>query len=905
MKPVSSEEIRQAFLDYFEEMGHTVVPSSPLPVRDNPTLFFTNAGMNQFVDTFLGREKRSYKRAVSSQKCMRIQGKHNDLENVGPSPRHHTFFEMLGNFSFGDYFKSGAIRYAYDFLTKVCEIPEEKLWYTVHDSDDEAYKIWVEEIGVPAERVLRMGDETNFWMMGDVGPCGPTSEIHYDWGPEQCDCGEENCSVALDNGCNRWLEIWNLVFMQFDQDEAGVRTFLPNPGVDTGLGLERITTVQQQTPVNYQTDLFAPAIERIQELLEDTDEQRKAHETGYRVIADHGRAATFLIADGVRPGSEGGSYVLRMIIRRAVRFGREIGFSEPFLAEIADVYIEKMAGIYPELRTRREHVLRTLTNEEERFARTLDGSLARLDEVLAELEEVGEQEIPGDVAFDLHATYGLPLEITRDVAQERGFTVDEEGFHVARTAHAAASGRGAFGQYETKGSVYADLLADLTESGRLIETGVEYDPYSAPTMTSEVVALLRDGERVERAEAGEEVEIVADATPFYVEAGGEVSDTGHIVVEATGGKAQVADVREPAPGLIVHVVRIVEGAIEVGETAELLVDDGRRWDIRRNHTATHILHEELRRHLGTHVTQAGSLVAPDRLRFDFTHGEAVDQETLAEIETSVNEAILRNQPVTAEYMPQKKAIEAGAMALFGEKYGDIVRTIKIGNGGDPYSFELCGGLHVEETGEIGAFRFTREEAVAAGTRRVEAVTGRRAQEFIARRLDLLEEVADKLNVAPNDLAERIDALLAENRSLQKQVERLQRRVARSQFEDLLQQAETVDGVQVLTATVDVAGVDALREMADWFRDRVDEGVAVFATVQDERPVMVATVTDGVIERGVRAGDLVRDVAKMVGGGGGGRPNLAQAGGRDAEKLPEALGAVRGLVEAALQGNGDG
>ena len=911
MKPVSSEEIRQAFLDYFEEMGHTVVPSSPLPVRDNPTLFFTNAGMNQFVDTFLGREKRPYQRAVSSQKCMRIQGKHNDLENVGPSPRHHTFFEMLGNFSFGDYFKSGAIRYAYDFLTKVCEIPEEKLWYTVHESDDEAFEIWVDEIGVPAERVLHMGDETNFWMMGEVGPCGPTSEIHYDWGPEACDCGEEDCSVALDNDCNRWLEIWNLVFMQFDQDEAGVRTFLPNPGVDTGMGLERITTVQQQTPVNYETDLFAPAMERIQVLLEDTDEQRKEHETGYRVIADHARAATFLIADGVRPGSEGGSYVLRMIIRRAVRFGRKIGFVDPFLAEIADVYIEKMAEVYPELRTRREHVLRTLTNEEERFARTLDGSLARLDEVLAELEEAGEKEIPGDVAFDLHATYGLPLEITRDVAQERGFVVDEEGFRVARAAHAAASGRGAFGEYETKGSVYADVLAELTDAGRLMESGVEYDPYSAPTMTSEVVAILRDGERVGRAEAvgqeggwnGEEVEIVTDATPFYVEAGGEVSDTGYIVVEATGGKAEVVDVREPAPGLITHVARVVEGVIEVGETAEMLVDEARRWDIRRNHTATHVLHEELRRHLGTHVTQAGSLVAPDRLRFDFTHGESVDQETLDEIEASVNEVIFSNKPVQAEYMEQKKAIETGAMALFGEKYGDIVRTIKIGDSEDPYSFELCGGLHVNETGEIGAFRFTREEAVAAGTRRVEAVTGRGAQEFIARRLDLLEEVAGKLNVTPDDLTERVDALLAENRSLQKQVERLQRRVARSQFEELLEQVQTVEGVQVLTATVDVADVDTLREMADWFRDRVDDGVAVFATVKDERPVMVATVTESTIQRGVRAGDLVRDVAKMVGGGGGGRPNLAQAGGRDAEKLPEALSAVPGLVEAALKENG--
>lgn len=899
MKPVKSDEIRSAFLEFFEEMGHTIVPSSPLPVKDNPTLFFTNAGMNQFVDTFLGKEKRPYRRAVSSQKCMRIQGKHNDLENVGPSSRHHTFFEMLGNFSFGDYFKEGAIHFAFEFLTRVCQIDRNRLWYTVHDSDDEAYRIWVEDVGVPAERVIRMGDKTNFWMMGDVGPCGPTSEIHYDWGPEACDCGEEACSVALDNDCNRWLEVWNLVFMQFNQDEAGVRTPLPDPGVDTGMGLERVTSVQQQTPVNYETDLFVPAMDRIQELLGDSEQQRDAHRVGYRVIADHARASTFLIADGVVPGSEGGSYVLRMIIRRAVRFGREIGFEEPFLGEIARVYIEKMGDVYPELRQRAEHILRTLTVEEERFARTLDAALQRLDEVLAQVREEGASEISGDVAFDLHATYGLPLEITRDVAQEQGFTVDEEGFREARAEHAAASGSGAFDRYETEAGVYHRLLADLTGSGRLPESGVEYDPYSGPTMTAKVVALLHDGESVTRAEAGEEVEVVTESTPFYVEAGGEVSDTGVIALADSGGKVEVVDVRQMAPDLIVHLGRVTEGSVEVGLEAELIVDDERRWDIRRNHTATHILHRELRRHLGQHVVQRGSLVAPERLRFDFSHGEALSPETRAEIERDVNEAILENQPVQVEFMKQRQAIEKGAMALFGEKYGDIVRTIRIGDREEPYSFELCGGLHVQETGDIGLFHFTNEEAVGAGLRRVEAVTGRGAQRYISERLSLLEQLSRELNAPVEDLDERVASLVGENRRLQKQVERLQRGQARRQFEALLQRLQEVDGVKLLAERVDVAGPDELREMADWFRDKVESGVAVFATVSDEKPLMVATATEAAIKRGIKAGDLVREVARIVGGGGGGRPNLAQAGGRDASKLDEALDAVPGLVKEAL------
>ncbi len=895
-KPTTSNEIRAAFLQFFQERGHEIVASAPLPQHDNPTLLFTNAGMNQFVDVFLGKEKRSYQRATTSQKCMRVQGKHNDLENVGPSPRHHTFFEMLGNFSFGDYFKKEAIRYAYDFMTQTCAIPPEKLYFTVHTGDDEAYGYWVDDVGVPAHHVLRMGDKTNFWMMGDTGPCGPTSELHYDWGAEACTCGQPDCSVLLDNDCGRWLEVWNLVFMQYDQAADGTRMPLPKPGVDTGMGLERITSVVQQTPANYDNDLFTPAMDMVQELLGDQDADRAAKYVGYRVIADHGRAATFMIADGVRPGSTGAGYVLRMVIRRASRFGRKIGFERPFLAHVADVYINQMGTAYPELKQRRDHIVRTLTLEEEKFARTVDSGLAQLDKIIAGLRESGRTEIAGDVAFNLYATYGLPLEITRDVVKELGLTVDEPGFLHARDAHAAASGAGRFGQYETGTNAYADVLQVLIESGQLAE-GVEYDPYMGAETESEIVALFRDGQQVTALQAGEVGEIVTAVTPFYVEAGGEVSDTGHILCHH--GKFRVEDARKPLNGLVVHAGQVEDGSMEVGRTVRLRVNDGRRWDIRRNHTATHILHKELRAHLGAHVQQAGSLVAPDRLRFDFTHDQGVSKETLSQIEEHINKVILANRPVTVTYMGQKEAVESGAMALFGEKYGDVVRTIKIGDPNHPYSFELCGGLHVNETAEIGSFRFMSEGAVAAGVRRVEAVTGRGAADYVAQRLDTLERVAGKLNAPIGELEHRLDALLTEHRALQKELEKLQRQAVKGQFDNLLAQVRQVQGVNVLAARVDVPNADALREMADWFRDKVGSGTAVFGTVVNDKPLIIATVTDDLIQRGVKAGDLVREVARLVGGGGGGQPRLAQAGGRDAAKLSEALDAVSALVEKAL------
>ncbi len=894
MKPLTSNEIRRAFLEFFEENQHQRVPSAPLPQYDNPTLLFTNAGMNQFANVFLGKEKRPYTRATTAQKCMRVQGKHNDLENVGPSPRHHTFFEMLGNFSFGDYFKKEAIDYAWTFLTDVIGLPKERLWATVYLDDDEAAKLW--ERYLPADRIMRFGKKENYWEMGDTGPNGPCSEIHYYQGDL------DNVDVSLlnndDDKNETFLEVWNLVFMQYETDAEGVTRPLPKPSIDTGMGLERLARIVQNGASNYDTDLFLPAMDRVQELLGDSDEERAEKYVGYRVIADHGRAATFLIGDGVRPGSTGAGYVLRMVIRRAARFGRKIGFTEPFLAEVAKVYIAQMGETYPELVQRQDLICHTLTQEEKRFARTLDAGLAQLDDLMDELRAKNETEIPGDVAFNLYATHGLPLEITRDVVQEFGFTVDEAGFKQAREAHAEASGSGAFGSYDTETNVYGQLLHQLQHAGQL-EGGVEYDPYMGAEVDAEIVGLIRDGEIVDVVAEGEKAEVVTAVTVFYVESGGEVSDTGTITL-ADGTRFRVDDTRKPVDGLVVHVGQVEKGQLRVGQVAHLQVDNARRQDIRRNHTATHILHRELRAKLGTHVTQAGSLVAPDRLRFDFTHEQAVDRQTLAEIERAINEAIRHNYKVKVEYMGQQEAIKAGAMALFGEKYGDIVRTIQIGNG-QLYSFELCGGLHVDETADIGLFRFTSEGAVAAGVRRVEAVTGRGAQALIAERLDLLDRVAGKLNVPVTELEHRLQTLLDENKALHKELEQTKKRLAVLQFEAVMAGAQDVDGVQVLSARIDGVDVDALRELADRFRDKVEAGVVVLATVKNDKPVLITAVTKNLIPRGVKAGDIVREVAKMVGGGGGGRPDMAQAGGRDASKLPDALDAVPGLVKKALNG----
>lgn len=898
MRPTTSNEIRKAFLDYFNELNHEVVPSAPLPQRDNPTLLFTNAGMNQFVDVFLGKEKRPYSRATTAQKVMRVQGKQNDLENVGPSARHHTFFEMLGNFSFGDYFKREAIDYAWTFLTGVMKLEPERLFATVYTDDDEAAELW--ERYLPTDRILRFGKKDNFWAMGDVGPCGPCSEVHYYSGDMQ---DITPAGVNNDDYPN-YVEVWNLVFMQFDAQPDGTLIPLPRPSVDTGMGMERLVRVIQGVESNYDTDLFVPAMNRIQQLLGDSDAQRAEQYVGYRVIADHGRAATFLIADGVQPGNTGAGYVLRMIIRRAARFGRKVGFHAPFLGQVAEVYIEQMGEAYPELRLRRDLILHTLQREEERFNRTLDSGLLHLDQILDDLHSRGETVVPGDLAFNLYATHGLPLELTRDEALEQhGMAVDEEGYNAAREAHALASGSGAFAGYEVGQSIYGDMLLSLVSTGRLDESGVDYDPYTGASLQSTVLGLISDGKRVEVVRVGQPVEIVTTATPFYVESGGEVSDTGR-VTNTFGGEVEVRDVRRPVAGLIVHSGVVVAGEIKEGEVVTLEVDRERRADIRRNHTATHLLHRELRAHLGKHVAQAGSLVAPDRLRFDFTHDQALGREALGRIEAAINRAVLANYPVNIAYMGQKEAIAAGAMALFGEKYGDIVRTVTVadptpGKESLPYSFELCGGLHVGETGEIGLFRFVTEEAVGAGVRRVEAVTGRGAYEFVTDRLNLLDRLASKLNTPVVELENRLETLLEHDRSQERELDAANRRLARGQFDVLLGGVMKVRDVTVLAAKVEAQSVERLREMTDWFRDREKSGVVVLGMISDGKPVIVASVTDDLIARGVKAGNIVREVAGIVGGSGGGRPNLAQAGGHHPEKLGDALAAVAGLVEAAL------
>lgn len=901
-KKMTGDQIRDAFLKFFESKGHTIVPSSSLVPGGDQTLLFTNAGMVQFKDVFLGLDKRPYTRATTVQRCMRVSGKHNDLENVGPSPRHHTFFEMLGNFSFGDYFKREAITWAYELLTKVYGLPPERLYFTVHHSDDEAYRIWVEEVGVPAERVARLGDATNFWQMADVGPCGPTSEIHYDFFPERGQLyGEELAYHLDDNPEDRFLEIWNLVFMQFNQAPDGSRSPLPKHGVDTGMGLERITMILQGVDNSYDTDLFTPIMDTIQRLAGHTDAQRQEHLVAYRVVADHTRAATFLIGDGVVPGNESRNYVCRMIIRRAARFGAKIGFTEPFMAQVAETVIERFGHVYPEIVKHRDAILETITREEVRFARTVETGTAYLEDLMARLQAEGKRIIGGEDAFQLYATYGLPLEITRDIAREHSMDVDEAGFHKAMEVHRVASGKGkAFGPLvEDDVDAYRALAERLQAEGKLPPEGVRYDPYGALEVEGEVLALMKDNQPVESAAAGDIVGVILPETCFYVESGGQVSDTGTIVsVAEPRWEIRVTDTRKPAAGLIVHIGEVVKGTPRVGDVALAAVDASRRKDIMRNHTATHLLHAALHAILGEHARQAGSLVAPDRLRFDFTHPEALTREQLRRIEQWVNDAIAADYPVQVAFKKREEAIAEGAMALFGEKYGEIVRTITIGDA-EPISRELCGGTHARRTADIGAFFIVSEGSAAAGVRRIEAVTGRGAYRFARGRMDALEEAAALLKSPPEGVPEKVAHLQAELTEARKEATALRRRVAEAAVERQIAEPPHVAGVPVLAVRVPDADADALRRLADRFRQQHPEGVAVLTTVSNGRPLIIAAVSQPLTKKGLHAGELAKFVASFVGGGGGGKPTLAQAGGKDPARLDEALAAVAGWVEEKL------
>jgi alanyl-tRNA synthetase len=895
---MTSNEIRQKFLDFFAEREHTIVPSDSLVPRDDPTLLFTNAGMNQFKDVFLGLGTRAYNRAADTQKCMRVAGKHNDLEDVGRDGTHHTFFEMLGNWSFGDYYKEEAIRWAWKLLTEVYGLSEERLWVTVFEDDkgdlgkdEEAAEYWRTETDINPDHILYFGRKDNFWEMGDTGPCGPCSEIHFDRGPQACEAGCEECEVNSD--CGRFTEIWNLVFIQYDRQPDGSLKPLPATHVDTGMGFERLVALLQGVESNYHTDLFWPIIRRTQEMAGQTDEEREEHLTAYRVIADHVRAATFLIGDGVLPANDGPGYVLRMVLRRAVRFARKLGFDEPFMAELATLIIELMGDVFPELPQRADFIKATITAEEERFLRTLDQGLARLDEIMDELREEGRTEIPGREAFFLHDTLGLPFEVTRDIAVEGGFTVDEAGYHEAREEQ-RARGRAA-GDFELETDEHARLYPQLLETvGERVEEGMlVQNPYDGMTMEGRLVGLIRDDEIADEAAEGDRVEVVLSRTPFYVEAGGQVSDTGYLV--GPGWEMEVTDMKRPIEGLAVHVGRVTEGTLRVSDRVQAAVDTERRWAIRRNHTATHLLHRALREVLGSHVAQAGSLVAPDRLRFDYNYERPMTAEQRAEIERIVTHAVLANYPVSTRQQSYREALDQGVIALFGEKYGDEVRVLCVGSPDDPFSQELCGGTHVNRTGDIGPFIITSEGGIGAGVRRIEATTGHGALEAIHELRARQEEAAATLETTPEKVIQRAVHLREELRAAHKEIDALTRKLARNEFQNLLDEVERVDGVPVLAARVDAPDTDTLREMADWFRDKVEDIVVVLGAVANDKPILIAATSKGMTQRGVHAGKIVKEVAQVVGGGGGGRPDMAQAGGRDAAKLDEALSKVRGIV----------
>lgn len=897
MKYMTSADIRETYLRFFEEHGHRRVASSSLVPGNDPTLLFTNAGMVQFKDVFLGMEKRDYSTATTSQKVMRVSGKHNDLENVGPSPRHHTFFEMLGNFSFGDYFKRGACELAYKLLTEYYGLPPERLFFTVHHMDEEAHSIWVDHVGVPEDHVCMLGDKDNFWMMADTGPCGFTSEIHWDNNPE---LGTATAQESFNADDGRFLEFWNLVFMQFEALPDGKRVPLPRTGVDTGLGFERLVSIIQGKSNNYDTDVFMPIIRATQQLTGHTDEERDANIVPYRVIADHLRAASFLIADGVRPGTQARDYVCRMVLRRAMRFGKKLPFDTPtFLAELSQAVVASMSDAYPELKENADTIYRTIAMEEQRFLRTMDRGLSELDIMLDELDG---DELDGESAFYLHATLGLPIEVTRDVAQERGFTVDEEGFRAEVEKHAEVSRQGSlFGAIDV-GEAYGKVLEQLqTEDFQRVsyciyEEGEVHGDYQ---LEARMLVLLQNGQPLESASVGDRVEIVLDQTPFYVESGGQISDTG--TIEGEGWLVDVEDVRQPVGGLIVHIGEVVQGSVPANGMVVATVDSERRLDIMRNHTATHLLQAALRNRLGPHVQQRGSLVAPDRLRFDFSHDEALSFDELNDVQRDVNLAILRGMPVQAKSKSLEIARAEGAMALFGEKYSDVVRTVTIAENGSQYSYELCGGTHVSNTSVIGLFIITQETAVAQGIRRIEGVTGTHAYFRVAHGLNMVQEVARRLQTPVVNLPDRVNGLQELLRHQEREIDALRQKMARVEFDDLVQaRIEDVNGAKVLVAQVATTSADTLRKMADWFRDRIPSGgvVVVGMVSESDKPQLLAAVTKDLTDK-VHAGNLIKEVAQIVGGGGGGRPNMAQAGGKDPDKLSEALARARELVAEML------
>ncbi len=871
---MKSAKIRQAFLNYFAEQGHDIVASSSLVPGNDPTLLFTNAGMVQFKDVFLGQEKRANNRATSSQRCVRAGGKHNDLENVGYTARHHTFFEMLGNFSFGDYFKREAIRFAWDFLTKELGLPEEKLWVTVFEDDDEAADIWLKEMGVSAERFSRMGEKDNFWAMGDTGPCGPCSEIFYDHG-ESVPGGPPG---SPDEDGDRYIEIWNLVFMQFNRSADGTMKPLPKPSVDTGMGLERIAAVMQNVHSNYEIDLFQHIIREVARISGTEDLKNSS----LNVIADHIRSCAFLVVDGVIPANEGRGYVLRRIIRRAIRHGHKLGINEPFFHKLVAPLSEEMGEAYPELVSNKSRVEETLLAEERQFSRTLDNGMSILEKAISELQD---KVIPGETVFRLYDTYGFPVDLTGDIARERGLSLDMDGFE-AEMAQQKAQARSA-SQFETTEALDIQL-----------EKGTNFVGYNALEADATVLALFHENQPVEKLIEGQTGIVILDTTPLYAESGGQVGDCG--TLKNAKLNFTVKDTRKQGEYFL-HMGILEQGELVVGEALGCNVDNSLRQPIALNHSATHLMHAALRNILGTHVQQKGSLVSPRYLRFDFSHNQPLSESELRQIETMVNQQILANAEVGKQVMSMDDAKEKGAMALFGEKYGDEVRVVSMGARtaeGTEFSIELCGGTHVNRTGDIGLFKILQESGIAAGVRRIEAVTGSAAVALIQDNEDRLKQIAGVLKSGTDVVVERVEQLSAANRQLEKELDQLKAKLASSQGSDLASQAEEIKGVMVLAAIVEGLDSKALRETTDQLKNKLGSAVVVLAAVSGDKVSLVAGVTSDVTDR-VKAGDLVNEVARKVGGKGGGRPDMAMAGGNSPDQLPESISQVKQYVTSLL------
>lgn len=874
-EPMKSAEIREAFLRFFEEQGHTRVPSSSLVPNNDPTLLFTNAGMNQFKDCFLGQEKRAYTRATSSQKCVRAGGKNSDLENVGYTARHHTFFEMLGNFSFGDYFKKDAINFAWTFLTGVLKLPKDKLWVTVYASDDEAYDIWTQDVGVPAERMIRIGDNKgapyasdNFWTMGDTGPCGPCTEIFYDHGPEIWG----GPPGSPDEDGDRYIEIWNNVFMQFNRTADGVLHPLPAPSVDTGMGLERISAVMQHVNSNYDIDLFQNLLKSAAEAIGCANEGQAS----LKVVADHIRSCSFLIADGVLPSNEGRGYVLRRIIRRACRHGNKLGATGNFFYKIVAALVAEMGASFPELVREQANIERVLKAEEEQFSKTLEQGLKILEQDLAELKGT---VVPGDVVFKLYDTYGFPMDLTADIARERNLTVDEEGFEREMEAQRVRA-RSA----SSFGLDYNTLVK--------VDVPTEFIGYNATQGSAKVVALYKDGQSVASLNEGDEAVVVLDKTPFYAESGGQVGDCGYL--QAGVARFDVRDTTKTGGAFLHHGV-VAAGGLKVGETVEAQVDADVRHATALNHSATHLLHAALRKVLGEHVQQKGSLVDSQRMRFDFSHFEAIKPEQIKALEDIVNAEIRKNTPVQTEETDIETAKQKGAMALFGEKYGDNVRVLSMG--GD-FSVELCGGIHANRTGDIGLMKITSEGGVASGIRRIEAVTGAAALAYLNAAEEQLKEAASLIKGSRENLVDKLSAVLERNRQLEKQLEQLQAKAASAAGDDLSSSAVDVKGVKVLATRLDGQDGKALLALVDQLKNKLGRAVILLGSVHEDKVVLVAGVTKDLTGQ-LKAGDLMKQAAAAVGGKGGGRPDMAQGGGVDAAALDSALALTVPFVEQGI------